>query len=208
VLIVLCLGLASGSDEPPPGGPEHPRDAFRRAVEAEAKRKEAILNRLRAIPPAPGGELVFAVELDDDPDEALAQGTGRVLARSNFEQAVFGDDREEEAQRARLRKILAEQIERAARYNRLTPGHRAKLRLAGEGDMKRFFDHVAAKRREFEVARKNLNAGVRFLRGLYPEQADYFRGPFGADSLYEKTLNKILGEEPARIPRMPTILER
>jgi hypothetical protein len=44
-------------------------------------------------------------------------------------------------------------IETAARKHKLTNSQRAKRRLAGKGDIKRFFDHVEHGRSEFELNR-------------------------------------------------------
>ena len=54
--------------------------------------------------------------------------------------------------------------------NRLTPGQRQKLELAGRGDIKHFFDQVEAKRREFEEVRNDLQK-CRALRPHPPPPA-------------------------------------
>jgi hypothetical protein len=104
--------------------------------------------------------------------------------------------------------MLAERIERAVRVNGLAPAHRARLQLAGQGDLKRLFDRIDARRAEFESVRRDRRAGARLLQELYPEQTDCQEGPFGRGSLYDKMLNKILREHLGRRESIPTILDR
>jgi hypothetical protein len=72
---------------------------------------------------------------------------------------------------------------------KLTDSQRAKLRLAGRGDIKRFFDAVEDKRREFERDRHSLRTGLEALRRLEPLSQVFNEGPFGDGSLFAKTLN-------------------
>ena len=68
---------------------------------------------------------------------------------------------------------------------------RAKLRLAGRGDIKRFFDVVQNRRNAFEIARKDFQSGLWALQRLDAVAKNYREGPFRAGSLFAKTLQKI-----------------
>ncbi len=200
-----------------------PMEAFRRRARAEAARREKLFDALREIGaaqpvierqvvvvPRPQGVITFEEPNEDEEAPAgEASAPGRdVLARENLDRMIFGETDDEAARHRRLETMLAEKVRRAAGYNRLTAAQQGRLRLAGQGDVKRFFDRVAEKRAEFELARRDLRSGVLLLRGLYPEQSDDQNGPFGPGSLYDKMLNKILGEDPDRRLPIPTILDR
>jgi hypothetical protein len=70
-----------------------------------------------------------------------------------------------------------------------------KLRIAGRGDIKRFFDQVETQKRAFEIARRHFKTGVAALRGLDSLSRLYQEGPFGDGSLFAKTLKKIKKDE-------------
>ncbi|HEY2158458.1 MAG TPA: hypothetical protein VGH33_22700 [Isosphaeraceae bacterium] len=191
-----------------------PMRAFRRQAQADAAEKARVFERLKENAPVPQQgprprniTLEEPAEDEEGPADAPPAPIRRILARDNFDRCVFGDV-DESARLERLETMLVEQIERAARHNRLTAVQQARLRLAGQGDLKRFFDRVEAKRAEFELIRGDLRAGVRLLQELYPEHRDYQDGPFGRGSLYDKMLTKILGEDPNRGRPIPTILDR
>ena len=80
---------------------------------------------------------------------------------------------------------------------KLTDPQVAKLRLAGRGDIKRFFDEVRNRRDEFEIARKTFNSGLAALRRLDELSPSYREGPFGSGSLFAKTLQKINSDRKA-----------
>jgi hypothetical protein len=78
--------------------------------------------------------------------------------------------------------------------NRLNDAVRAKLRLASRGDIKRWGDSMRTERLELEEVRQSLGTGeaatVR-LRRSFEQTPD----TFGDDSLFAKTLRKILREK-------------
>jgi hypothetical protein len=87
------------------------------------------------------------------PDDAIPQPVRRprgvdframVVARENFDRWLFADERSQEDRRGRLEDILDAKIVIADLEHKLmlTAQQRAKLRLAGRGDIKRFFDKV------------------------------------------------------------------
>jgi hypothetical protein len=134
---------------------------------------------------------------DEDDEQPLARPVMRVniqtavLERENFDNWLFADESTEEARSRHLDDILRARVEAAAREYRLTRPQRAKLRLAGKGDIKRFFDQVEERRNAFETERQSWKTGLAALRRLDPLVQIYHEGPFGDDSLFAKTLHRI-----------------
>ncbi|WP_165233975.1 hypothetical protein [Aquisphaera insulae] len=81
----------------------------------------------------------------------------------------------------------------------LTEGQREKLRLAGKGDIKRFLEQADLRRAEFERKRRVFKEGREVLQGLSPLVKAYKDGPFGAGSMYAKTLEKMKRENALRL---------
>ena len=114
-----------------------------------------------------------------------------VVERENFDRWLFEDGRPEGERQKHLEEILQAKVNATARVHQLTQPQRAKLRLAGRGDIKRFFDQVQERRSAFEIDRKSFRTGHQALRRLEPLTQLYQEGPFGDGSLYAKTLHKI-----------------
>ncbi len=134
---------------------------------------------------------------DEGDDPPPAQPVGRfnwnmaMLDRDNFDRWLFPHEQSETARQEHLRDILDAKIGVAASAHKLTDLERAKLRLAGRGDIKRFFDEVQKRKDQFETDRKNFNTGLEALRRLDALSPTYRDGPFGPGSLFAKTLHKI-----------------
>jgi hypothetical protein len=79
----------------------------------------------------------------------------------------------------------------------LTESKRAKLRLAGRGDIKRFFDQVEDRRQQFETDRQSFRTGLADLQRLEPLTQVYRDGPFGDGSLSAKTLSRFHNDQEA-----------
>ncbi len=118
-------------------------------------------------------------------------GQAMVLASANFDLWLFDDGTDDEIRRVRLDDLLAERIEKARNDRDLGPEQVRKLRLAGNGDIKRLFDRVAEHRVGFEAARLDYDAGRAALAKLEPLGREFRLGPFHAESLFAKTLRKI-----------------
>ena len=82
------------------------------------------------------------------------------VARENFDRWLFADELSQVDRRRRLEDILDAKIVLADLEHRLmlTAQRRAKLRLAGRGDIKRFFDKVEDRRGKFEKERQEFPA--------------------------------------------------
>jgi hypothetical protein len=136
-------------------------------------------------------------QADDDDDAPPARPIGRinlntaVVERENFDNWLFGDVLPEEIRQRRLKDILERMIEVATWRHKLNDRQRAKLRLAGRGDIKRFFDVVEDRRRDFETERQSFGTGRAALIRLDPLARLYRDGPFGDGSLFAKTLRRI-----------------
>ena len=107
----------------------------------------------------------------------------------------FGGQPNAAAVRARLDSLLTLMIEDVDRTCGLSDAQRAKLRLAGRGDLKRFFDRVEEKRRKFQDRTQNPRAGNDInavFQEIRPLQAKLQVGLFGDGSLFAKTIRTIL----------------
>jgi hypothetical protein len=149
----------------------------------------------RAARPAPADE-------DDDPRPARLvvmplDLNSAVMDRDNFDRWLFADGGYEMVRQRHLDDILQDKVEAAARKHKLTEAQRAKLRVAGRGDIKRFFDQVEDRRREFERDRRSFKTGLAALGRLTPLSRIYQEGPFGDGSLFAKTLHRINDDQKA-----------
>jgi hypothetical protein len=122
------------------------------------------------------------------------------LSSDNFDRWVFEDERSEEVRKDRLYKILSDKIRWIEMDEKIGDEQLRRLRLAGNGDIKRFLDRVEAARVGFDAARQDYTAGRLALAQLQPLATEYKDGPFGTDSLFEKTLRKFRGDKKAATP--------
>lgn len=117
-----------------------------------------------------------------------------ILERENLDLWVFDDDGGAEQHWKHLEQLLEGRIASDSRGRTLTPAQKARLRVAGKGDIKRFLDQVEEERTQFEKERQSWRTGFAALRRLDPLAKIYAEGPFGAESLYAKTLRRIKAE--------------
>ena len=122
------------------------------------------------------------------------------LARDNFDRWVFGEGVDEEKRRGHLHSLLSGKISSLEKMREINAEQSERLRLAGSGDIKRFFDRVEERRSDFEVARREFNTGRIALGQLEPLSTEYQAGPFGNDSFFAKTLRKIESDAGAARP--------
>jgi hypothetical protein len=140
---------------------------------------------------------------DDDNDKPLALGAMRfniltsALASENFDCWLFGEAHSEADRHRHLDEILRSKVDTATLAHQLTDSQRAKLRLAGRGDIKRYFDQVEERRRDFEKDRHHFRTGLAALERLAPLTQVYREGAFGDGSLFAKTLSKINDDQKA-----------
>ncbi len=120
-----------------------------------------------------------------------------VVDPENFDRWLFADDQSGAGRHRHLDDILRSKVDAAIMAHKLTDSQRTKLRLAGRGDIKRFFDQVEDRRLDFEKDRRNFRAGLAALQRLDPLTQVYRDGPFGDGSLFAKTLAKINDDQKA-----------
>ena len=144
-------------------------------------------------------ELVSDGTADGEPERETtnAPQSQPTIAIEIFENYLFGatGSNAVAAARNRLELTLLERIDTVDGDCQLSETQRAKLRLAGKGDIKRIFDRVDAVRRELPlVSPEQVTPAVRaaISREVNPLRARFESGLFHADSLYAKTATGIL----------------
>lgn len=193
VLLVLISSARASGQQDPPAAPARDRQVMTVGVMGGDRKVRRISVSVPA-PPAP-----------DDEDEEIPRPrpvvrlniNNAVLEPESFDQWLFGEEPTERARRRRLDDLLRIQIDIVAKRHRLTGAEREKLRLAGRGDIKRFFDRVEEQRRAFEKERQSFRTGLAALRRLDVLVPIYHDGPFGDGSLFAKTLRRIEDERKA-----------
>lgn len=139
----------------------------------------AVLALLAALATAPG---------------ALAQPGG---ADAAFDQYVFRPYRTAAGARVQLDSALSARVAEIDRVCRLTEAQKQKLRLAGRGDIKRFFDRYEQVKERFRLARDDELMQQRAMETAAPLQAALRDGLFQEGSLLYKSLQSALTDEQA-----------
>ena len=112
-----------------------------------------------------------------------------------MDQWVFGRYGGSGGARNKLDSSLLLRISDLERTCGITELQKNKLRLAGRGDIKRFFDKVEELKRKFQHGQNNPNANI--WQEIQPLQVELNTGLFGDDSLYAKTIRRTLNQEQA-----------
>jgi len=128
-------------------------------------------------------------------DEDAPRWPQFLVAQETFDLNVFGTTGDVESARAYMDMLLTRKIYEIDRNRSLTPVQHKKLQLAGRGDIKRLLDRIEDERKTFEHLRADLDRCEKFLRRLQPLRLMVRRGPFTSESLFAKTLRKMLDEE-------------
>ncbi len=180
---------------PPPmpagAAPAVQRGVFQR-VTVNRRTQRRVTLEPKAAPPAK------AADDEDNPQPAVAMMgfnniTDMAISKETFDQWIFTSQLNDESRRVKLETLLEQKVNLAMVSHTLDGAQMLKLRLAGAGDIKRFFDRVDASRVEFEAVRQDYTQGMQILNGLEPLSTDYQVGPFGPDSFFAKTLERIGG---------------
>ena len=127
----------------------------------------------------------------------ILRGHKLVVARETFDEWVYSGQTAIGYRRA-LNDLLVMRIKSAERSNPLTEMKKQKLRLAGQGDIKRYFDQVEEKRKEFEIV-SNRHQTMPAVRARSP--APYpgrEKRAVRRRSLFAKTLRKMLADQTRR----------
>jgi hypothetical protein len=194
--------------------PDRVANLIRREAEAENKARQEEFVRLNAIPlrpevkvrVGPQGRLMLRLRERPEEEEAdeTAPGLPEVIVEAEvFDQFMFGSTGDAESGRAYAATVLDRLINKVASSRPFTPEQRQKLVLAGRGDIKRLFDRIEEERTKFEALRSDLNKCEQFLLDLRPLHKRLHRGPFESDSLFSKTLKKMVEDEKLARTQMP-----
>ncbi len=114
----------------------------------------------------------------------------------DFNQLVVGDNGPDAAlaARSRLEHLLASRVATLDRHYRLSRLQKQKLKLAGQGDIRRLEDEIARQREKFVATRfAGVDADIRAAFGEATTLRQALKsGPFGKASLFAKALNTLL----------------
>ncbi len=148
--------------------------------------------------------LIFAMAVPAgipfDSQPAMAQQN--VITVQQFDAWIFSQMRDESNARALLKSRIELEIERLDRVASLTDPQRAKIRLAGTGDVERFFDQVRKARQAFAelglVQQNNINEAYQLASPLAQRLG---AGLFGEESLLKKVALAVRDPEQAEAIR-------
>ena len=153
-----------------------------------------------------GSSQVARAQDDDEPVEnenarrVIEMPKAVVGQTSNLEQMdqwVFGRYGGSGGARNKLDASLLVRIVDLERACGITEAQKQKLRLAGRGDIKRFFDKVEALKRKFQLGQNDPNTNI--WNEIQPLQVELNTGLFGDDSLYAKTIRRTLSPDQAAL---------
>jgi hypothetical protein len=133
----------------------------------------------------------------DDEDEAplVVQQPTFTLTDQQFDSWAFGNQGNANAVHGQLDALLTAKVAEIGRSCPLTPAQTEKLRLAGRGDIKRFFDQVEDKRKRFQTGRYDQTRINELFQEIQPLQTVLTAGPFNDGSLFAKTLKTVLDDQ-------------
>ena len=113
----------------------------------------------------------------------------------------YGSTGDADSGRTYLEKFLNGKIRAVEQVRRLTPAQKQRLLLAGRGDIKRLFDRIEEERKEFELSGTTSITATSSSTSFGRSSSHLRQGPFEFDSIFAKTLKKMLDEgELARRP--------
>jgi len=130
-------------------------------------------------------------------EEVLAPAGGVVnmgfqVTDETFNQWVFGSSRNASQGRKRIEALLTLQVESVERACELSDAQKGKLRLAGRGDMKRFFVSVEEVRKKAREIKNDQNKFNQIWQDIQPLQTKLNSGFFDDVSLFYKVLKRTL----------------
>jgi hypothetical protein len=112
-----------------------------------------------------------------------------------FERRVFQQDGNAFRARQRLDSLLAMQIETIDRACKLTDAQKKKLRLAGRGDIKRFFDRYERVKQKSQVIEQDEQKFQEIQQDFNQLRVALQGGLFHEDSLLVKSMHNTLTSE-------------
>jgi hypothetical protein len=158
------------------------------AAPQAAGRQIVVQRRNLVLAPAPRIK-----EGDDEPEDEVQPPARVLFTEDAFERQIFMNTNADGA-RERLNAQLKTRIAQAERTLRLSPAQKERLRLAGQGDIKRFFDQVDEHRRVFDRDELDMQEYQVFVRGLSVLRLMFQQGMLVPGSLFDKTLRRVQNE--------------
>lgn len=137
----------------------------------------------------------FADVIVEEPQAARAANELFEVSPKQFDQWVFGGTQSAAERRRHLRSQLTLHVQAINEACGLSDAQRAKLELAGTGDIKRFFDAVETIRREFMEVRRDQEKFNQIWQKMSPLRIKMNTGMFDQDSLVYKVLHNTLEPE-------------
>jgi len=112
-----------------------------------------------------------------------------------FERWVFSQDQTADRVRNKFESLLNTRVDQIERTCELTLTQVRKLRLMGQGDIKRFFDTFETAKNHFKAINNDPGRIQEVQADLAPVRAALQGGPFTDDSLLNKSLRTTLTDE-------------
>ncbi len=143
---------------------------------------------------------------DDVVDDAIAAPPAvmppQMLPQVQFnpeqiDQWVFNRWGGASATKSRLEADLALRIDDLGRACSITEVQKKKLKLAGSGDIKRYYDRVDDLKRKYASSRNQANFNNNIWAEMQPLQVELNNGVFTEDSIFVKTVKSTLSAEQA-----------
>lgn len=133
-------------------------------------------------------------EAEEDPDKTKVIFEEPIDNAATFDFWVFGQKTSEKSRKEWLNSILRGRlISNGVRYH-LTTDELTKLHLAGKGDIARLFSKIESQRHKYTGEIVDIRRAKK-LRDEISLLTDTFRnGPFRTNSLFYKTLTKIIDD--------------
>ncbi|MGD9854599.1 MAG: hypothetical protein AB7U20_06560 [Planctomycetaceae bacterium] len=116
------------------------------------------------------------------------------LTKENLIQNVFRNQQSVDGARRNAVNALDVQVDFVALIGSLSSEQRAKLELAGQGDIHRFFDDFDSYLRSAPTGQITMQQWNDVWQGLQPLQSRYSAGLHGPGSLFRKTIPSVLDE--------------
>jgi len=117
------------------------------------------------------------------------------MNENQFEQWVFNGSRNAQDGMKRIESQLNMRLDSLDLLCDLTDSQKQQLRLAAKGDLDRFNDDYEKAHRKFMAVRKDRNAINNIWQDIQPLQQRLNTGLYGSDSLYAKSIRRVLSPE-------------
>jgi hypothetical protein len=132
-------------------------------------------------------------EVEEDAAPVLVQQNMFVYNEEHFNSWVFnGAGGDANGVRNRFQSLLTLRIDYIDKVCGLSEVQKKKLHLAGDGDIKRFFDRVDEKRQKFLSVKRDQNNINEIFQEIQPLQQEMQAERFGDGSIFFKALKKTL----------------